>query len=50
MALWVELIYPFLVKRGNQGTPDEANDESVQFWGPKYARDPIEVIIITPVH
>ena len=50
MALWEELIYLFSVKRGNKGTPDKANDENVQIWGPKYASDPIKVIIITPVH
>ena len=48
MALWEELIFTFPVKRGNQGTPDEAKDESVQLWGPKYARDPMKVSIITP--
>ena len=50
MALWKDLIYRFHVKRGNQGTPDKANDETVQIWGPKYASDLIEVIIIIPVH
>ena len=50
MALWEELIYLFSVKRENQDTPDEANDKSLQNWGPKYTRYPIKVIIIIPVH